>query len=102
MSLEKAGKLSIINFTQILVTYGFDVVYMGRKSTWPDVVGSLLIVGFTLVTNLVAIFSSETEVSKAAKEKNLEMLTPGEEPGSTSTGSNFHDEEKEKLLGKSS
>lgn len=76
LSLEKAGRLSIINFTQILVTYGFDVFYMGRKATWPDIVGSLLIVGFTLVTNIITILKTETETQKQPKEEK-KLLTLG-------------------------
>jgi drug/metabolite transporter (DMT)-like permease len=52
LSLESAGRCSIVNYLQVVLAYAFDVLVMDQKVHWPEIVGALLIVSFSFIGNL--------------------------------------------------
>ena len=49
INLEKAGRVAIINYLQIVICFLFDTLYLKRKVFWTDIVGTIFIVFFSLL-----------------------------------------------------
>ena len=49
ISVEKAGRVAIMNYLQIVICFVFDVMFLDRKVRWTDIVGTIFIIFFTLI-----------------------------------------------------
>ena len=76
VQLEKAGRISVFNYLQIVICFIFDAFYLGREIHWSDILGTILVLCFTFIGSVSKCFSLkfiENADSESKKMVQYEM-----------------------------
>ena len=71
VQLEKAGRVAVFNYLQIVVCFIFDGFYLGRKIHWTDIVGTILVLCFTFVGSVSKCFRKTESNSSTSENKHV-------------------------------
>jgi len=69
ISIEKAGRVAILNYFQIVICFIFDVAFLGKSVSWTDILGTILIIIFTLLSNIQKNFFDQDDEDQKELEK---------------------------------
>ena len=64
ISIEKAGRVAVLNYLQIPICFLFDIIFLSRIVKWTDILGTTFIIFFTFLGSLKKCFLVQDEDSK--------------------------------------
>ena len=56
ISIEKAGRVAVLNYLQIVICFLFDILFLERKVRWTDIIGTIFIIFFTFLGSVKKCF----------------------------------------------